>query len=126
MPSSAETARDAVVRVLLALERSCLDAEAALGERRWPEVDSALAAQARMTADLGAIFEATPELAPDRDEKIAARVDGILAYRDDQLRRLQAFNAELATRLQSIGRMNSMSRSIGRRDPAGRVLDGQY
>jgi len=126
MPSSAETAREAVVRILLALERSCLDAEAALGDRRWPEVEFALAAQAGMTADLGAMFEAAPELAPERDEKIAARVRGILSYREDQLQRLQAFNAEIGTRLESIGRMNNMSRSIGRRDPSGRVFDGQY
>jgi hypothetical protein len=126
MPSSAETAREAVVRILLALERSCLDVDAALVERRWPEVESALAAQAGLTDDLGALFEAAPELAPEREEKIAARVRGILSYRADQLHRLQAFNAEVGTSLQSIGRMNNMSRSLGRRDPAGKVLDGQY
>jgi hypothetical protein len=126
MPSSAETAREAVVRVLLALERSCLDVDAALAERRWPEIESALAAQAGLTGDLGALFEAAPELTPERDEKIAARMHGILSYRDDQLHRLQAFNAEVGTNLQSIGRMNSMSRSIGREDSAGKVLDGQY
>jgi hypothetical protein len=126
MPSSAETAREAVIRILLALERSCLDAEAALGEQRWPDVEAALVAQAGLTGDLGAVFEAAPELAPERDEKIAARVRGILSYREDQLHRLQAYHAEIGARLQSIGRMNNMSRSIGRRDPAGRVFDGQY
>jgi hypothetical protein len=126
MPSSAETPREAVVRILLALERSCLDADAALSELHWPEVESALAAQACLTGDLGALFEAAPELAPERDEKIAARVHGILSYREDQLHRLQAFNAEVGTNLQSIGRMNNMSRSIGREDAAGKVLDGQY
>ncbi|MDB5092901.1 MAG: hypothetical protein JWO85_1002 [Candidatus Eremiobacteraeota bacterium] len=126
MPSSAETAREAVIRILLALERSCLDAEAALGEQRWPDVEAALGAQAGLTGDLAAVFEAAPEFAPERDQKVAERVRGILSYREDQLHRLQAYNAEIGARLQSIGRMNNMSRSIGRRNPAGRVFDGQY
>ena len=51
---------------------------------------------------------------------------GILAYRDDQLRRLRAYHAEVGTRLNSIGRVNAFARSLGKSAHTARVLDGQY
>ncbi len=126
MHSSAETAREAVVRTLIALERSCLDADAALVERRWDDVDAAFGTQASMTHELAALFATTPETSPQLDAKVAQRIDGILKYRDDQLRRLRSYNAEVASRLDAIGRVNALSRSIGQRNNSGQVLDGQY
>ena len=61
MPSSADTAYDAIVAAVIALERSCLEADAALAERRWPDLESALRVLAtwrgRRLALLGDMFE---------------------------------------------------------------------
>ena len=126
MPSRADAARDGVARTIVALERSCLAADAAIVERRWDDVAAALRAQAALTEELAAVFEAAPHTAPDNDAKVATRVRGILAYRDDQLRRLRAYHAEVGTRLRSIGRVNAFARSLGKGAHAARVLDGQY
>jgi hypothetical protein len=122
----ADTARDDVVRTIIALERSCLDADAAIVERRWDDVGDAFRAQAALTADLAALFDAAPHAAPGNDAKVAQRVRGIVAYRDDQLRRLQDYHGEVGTRLRSIGMVNAFSRSLGKRVNAARLLDGQY
>ena len=114
------------MRTIIALERSCLDADAAIVERRWDDVGAALRAQGALTDELAALFAAAPHAAPDNDAKVAQRVRGILAYRDDQLRRLQAYRAEVGTRLNSIGRVNAFARSLGKRANSARLLDGQY
>ena len=126
MHSPADAARDDVARTIVALERSCLEADAALVERRWDDVGAAFRAQAALTETLGALFRAAPHTAPAADAKVARRVHGILAYRDDQLRRLRAYHAEVGTRLHSIGRVNAFARSLGKRANAARLLDGQY
>lgn len=126
MPLPADAARDDVVRTIIALERSCLDADAAIVERRWDDVGAAFRAQTALTGDLAALFEAAPHAAPDNDAKVAQRVRGIVAYRDDQLRRLQGYHAEVGTRLRSIGQVNAFARSLGKRANAARLLDGQY
>ena len=126
MPSPADTARDAVVRTIIALERSCLDADSAIVERRWDDVGAALRAQGALTEHLAALFAADPDVAPDGDAKVAQRVRGILAYRDDQLRRLRAYHDEVGTRLHSIGRVNAFARSLGKHASSAQLLDAQY
>ena len=126
MPSSADAALDAVVHTIIALERSCLDADAALVEHRWPDMRAAFAAQEELTAQLAHLFDASPQIAPANDAKVAQRVQGILAFRDDQLRRLQAHRDDVAARLSSIGKVNAFSRSFGKHAQAARLLDGQY
>ena len=125
MPSSADPARDAAVAVLVAIERSCLDAEAAFVERRWPDVATSLQRQETLTGELRELFAHAPHVAPDRDDKIAQRVRGILAYRDDQLRRMTAYNAEIERRLDSIGKVRKFSRTIGS-GARPTFFDGQY
>jgi hypothetical protein len=125
VPPSADGAHDAVVRTIIELERVCLHADAALVERRWPDVEAALEAQAALTAELARLFAEAPETAPANDEKVAARIRGILAYRDDQLRRLEAYRDEIAGRLSSIGKVNAFSRSFGKRATVARLLDAQ-
>jgi hypothetical protein len=124
--SPADTARDEVVRIIIALERSCLDADAAIVERRWDDVGLAFRAQATLTGQLAARFDAAPHAAPASDAKVAQRVHGIVAYRDDQLRRLQGYRSEIGTRLDSIGRVNAFARTLGKRVNSARLLDGQY
>jgi hypothetical protein len=126
VPSSAEAAREDVARTIVALERSCLDADAAIVERRWDDVGTAFRAQAALTEALAALFDGAPHAAPGNDPKVAQRVKGIVAYRDDQLRRLQGYHAEIGTRLQSIGRINAFARTLGKRANSARLLDGQY
>jgi hypothetical protein len=126
MHSSAEPAIDAVVRAIIAMERSCLDADAALVERRWDGVDAAFRAQAALTVQLERMFAAAPQLAPANDPKVAQRMNGILAYREDQLRRLRSYRDDVAHRLSSIGKVNAFSRSFGKSIGAARLLDGQY
>ena len=125
MHSSAETALDAVVASIIALERSCLEADSALAERRRHDVDAAFAEQTRLTAELARLFAEAPETSPAADAKVAQRVDGILAYRDEQLQRLRAFHAEVGGRLESIGKVRAFSRSIGKHDRSGGLYDTQ-
>jgi hypothetical protein len=124
--SPADAARDDVVRTIIALERSCLEADAAIVERRWDDVAAALSAQTALTGELAALFDAAPHAAPAADAKVAQRMRGIVRYRDDQLRRLRAYHTELGTRLSSIGRVNAFARSLGKRANTARLLDAQY
>jgi hypothetical protein len=126
VPLSAETARNAVGRTIIALERSCIDADAALVERRWPDVEAAFRAQATLEVELRALCDAAPECAPAADAKVDQRIRGVLAYRAEQLRRLRAYHSDVALRLSSIGKVNALSRSIGKRIPGAQLLDAQY
>lgn len=126
MRSPAEAVRDDVARTIIALERSCLDADAALVERRWDDLRAAFGAQAELTIELARLFDAVPAAAPAGDVKVAKRVRGILAYRADQLRRLQSYHADVAARLDTIGKLNVFARSVGKRANTAQLLDGQY
>ena len=126
MPSSAERGRAEIARTIAALERSCLDADAALVEKRWAGVDAAFKAQTALTELLARLFDATPDAAPANDAKVARQVGRIIAYRAEQLRRMQAYQADVAGRLENIGKVKALSRSLGRRTPAAQLLDLQY
>ena len=126
MPSSAEPPRDAVVRTIIALERSCLDADAALVDRRWDVIGAALTRQHELADQLAALFAAAPETAPARDARVAARLRGILRYRDDQLQRVEAYRDEVGRRLHAIGQLRALSRTVGRHDRTAALFDGQY
>jgi hypothetical protein len=126
VPSSAEGALGAVAETIVALERSCLQADAAMVERRWSDVDAEFRAQAELTAELGRLFAEAPRTAPDGDAKVAARVRGILAYREDQLRRLCSYRDEIGARLQTIGKVNALSRSLAKHAGAAQLYDGKY
>lgn len=103
-----------------------MDADAALVEHRWPELGAALRAQAVLEVQLRALFDAAPETAPAANVKVEQRIRGILAYRDEQLRRLRAYHSDVALRLNSIGKVRALSRSLGRRAASAQLLDAQY
>lgn len=126
MLSSAETARDAVMRTLVAMERLCLDADAAFVERRWADVAASIQTQAQLTEALRRLFADAPEAGPGNDAKVAQRIRGIMAFRDDQLRRMRAYNDEIRVRLDALGKLKALSRTVGRADRGGQLLDGQY
>jgi hypothetical protein len=125
VPSSAETPREAVVRTILALERSCLSADGALVEHRWKDVTAAFATQSRLTEELAELLKRTPELAPERDAKVAQRIAGILVYREDQLRRLEAYRDEVGRRLASIGKVRELARTMRRHSAAASFVDSK-
>jgi hypothetical protein len=124
MLSSAEPLRRAI-DTILALERACVDAEAALVERRWDDFGASLRTQSALTAALQGLFREQPEIAPQRDERVMKRLRGVLAYREDQLRRLRSYHAHVGERLQAIGRVRAIGRTIGKPEPRSRVLDTQ-
>ena len=123
MSSSAETVHQEVVGTILALERACLEADAALTEHRWKDVRSAFATQEELTRSLGELFVRAPEASPNADQKVAQRIRGVLVYRDDQLRRLTAYRDEVARRLNAIGKLRELSRSIGKPPGTATFLD---
>ncbi|HYZ15042.1 MAG TPA: hypothetical protein VE591_01525 [Candidatus Acidoferrum sp.] len=123
--SSSGDPREVVVATILALERACLDADAALVERRWHDVTEALAVQRRLTAELGELFARTPQLSPAQDERVAKRLRGVLAFRDEQLRRLHALRDEIGRRLETIGRARAFSRSVGHPRTSAAFYDTQ-
>ena len=125
MPSSAEAAHDAVVRAIIELERSCLDADAALVEWRWDGVAAALDQQAALSDELVRLFAAEPAAAPARDARVAQRLHGVLAYRDEQLVRLRAQRDEIGRRLHAVGKLRELSRTVGRHEPAAALFDTQ-
>jgi hypothetical protein len=111
---SVESARENVVRTILALERACLDADAALVERRWSDLSAAFAVQTRLTGELAELFSCAPDVAPQNDAQVAQRLRGVIVYRDDQLRRLVAYRDEVGRRLRAIGQVRELSRTIGK------------
>lgn len=121
-----ESLRDVVVRTIIALERSCLDAESAFVARRWTDVRAAFGKQRELTGELRGLFARAPETTPANDAKVARRVRGILAYRDDQLRRIRAYHDDVGERLRSIGKVRALARTIGRRRASGRLVDGSF
>jgi hypothetical protein len=124
MPPSAD-AEAQIVDAILAFERSCLEADAALVERRWSDFGAALGAQSALTDQLAALFEAIPEHAPANDPRVGKRLQGVFAYREDQLRRLQAYHEQVGERLRTIAKMRSFSRTIGSAPVAARILNAE-
>jgi hypothetical protein len=126
VPSSVDEARSAVAHAIVALERACLDADAALVDRRWSDVRAAFDAQVELTGELAQLFATTPAVSPANDAKVAARVNGVYAYREGQLERLSAYRDDVLERLSTINKMKAFARAVGRRIPRMGVVDGQY
>jgi hypothetical protein len=126
MPSSAEPARSVVVRTIIALERACLEAEEALVERRWRDVRKAFAAQRKLTDELTALFAAAPDVAPAADAKVAQRLRGVYAYRQEQMGRLESYRNSVGERLRTIGKMRELSRAVGKRPTTSHVVNDHY
>lgn len=124
MPLSAD-AEARIVEAILAFERSCLEADAALVERRWTDFGAALSAQSALTDQLAALFEATPERAPANDPRVRKRLEGVFAYREDQLRRLQAYHEHIGQRLRTIAKVRSFSRTIGAPPVPARIVNAE-
>ncbi|HTJ27767.1 MAG TPA: hypothetical protein VMA36_16545 [Candidatus Limnocylindria bacterium] len=125
MPPSADP-RAEIVEAILAFERSCLAADAALVERRWPDFRAALASQRQLTGRLAELFAATPQFAPDGDPRVRQRLLGVFKYREDQLRRLRAYHEQVGTRLSTLAKMRAFRRSIGTAPVPARILNAHH
>ena len=99
----ARASRDAIV----ALERSCLDAEAALVERRWTDVDARVSSAGRADRTSSTrLFAAAPETAPANDAQgRAARARDPRVSRRSAARGCARITPSVATRLRSIGKV---------------------
>jgi hypothetical protein len=121
MSLSAETQAE-IVETILALERSCLSADAALVERRWDDMRTAVSEQSRLTARLAALFAEAPEWGR-ANPRVQKRLTGVLAYREDQLRRLCAYRDDVAGRLRSASKMRAFRLGVGTAPVPSRVLN---
>lgn len=113
-----------VGQVLDELERSCVEAEAALREQRWRECDVMWSRQRRLTHELEVALRDLPMGTPERRAAFA-RIDRIAKYRDNQVRRLRAFQAATAKRLATLERFRRMSKSVGE-VPKARLIDSSF
>jgi hypothetical protein len=102
------------LELIVALERECIEVDGAIAKRDWAACEASWTRQRFMTHELDIqIREAPPKT--DEWEKLKKRMDRLTRYRDAQLKRLRAFNEACATRLATMGRYKSFSKTLDRR-----------
>lgn len=102
------------VELLVMLERECLDVDKAIAGRQWDACEASWGKQRLLTHELDISLRETPPATPDESAKIKKRIDRLARYRDGQLKRLRAFNEACATRLATMGKFKSFSKTIDR------------
>jgi hypothetical protein len=113
-----------IIATVTEFEASVGAAEAALVARDWPRIDALLSTQHRLTHALANALEETRDARPEAfTNEVNRRIAGILARRDDQLRRLIAFNHLVKERLTMISRTREIRRVHVDSRPAARILD---
>jgi hypothetical protein len=108
--------------ILLEIEQACLAVDQVINQRRWPEFGPLWRAQKRLTNELEHAFWELPLGSPER-QAAAKRVQRIVAYREAQLKRVKAYNAQIAKRLATIGRFRKFSKSFGSEPPKSQLLN---
>ena len=96
--------------LLLELEEQCAQAEVALRGRKWNELEQSMCDQRRIRQAIVnelAAAECEIQTLPD----VFARLQAIFTFREDQLRRLQAYRAEVSRRLQLTRKWKDAARS---------------
>jgi len=108
--------------LLLALEQECLAADVSIKKLDWAGCERSWRAQRKLTHELEISMRSVE---PGSDEaKIArARIDRLRRYRDGQLKKLQAFNANVAKRLLTIGKYRNFAKSRGAIERPSTFLD---
>lgn len=113
-----------IIRTIEALEASVAAAEPALAARDWPRLNDLLDAQHRLTAALSNALHETRDVRPPAfSDEVCRRLAGISERRDDQLRRLIAFNHLVKQRLTMMARSREMRRHTGSKSPAPRLIN---
>jgi hypothetical protein len=112
-----------IIETLAQFDASVAEADAALIARDWPQVDASLNTQHRLTHALANALEETRDARPQAfTDELNRRIRLISERRDDQLRRLMAFNHLVKQRLMVISRTREMRRG-NVVEPPSRVLD---
>ena len=108
MQPSADPARgalEAVAAEVNALERLCLDIDAAVTARDWARLDAAIAGSRKaMHAFENAMAIAIPYRDEAFDRAVFARLQQIYAYRHERLEAVQAYHDEIGDRLRQLSR----------------------
>ncbi len=121
MPSVDPRAAE-IIKTITDFEVSVEAAEAALAKRAWKRVEKLLADQHRLTFALANLLDETRDIRPASfTAEVDRRLSKITAQRDDQLKRLIAFNHLVRQRLTMIAKSRAM-RGYGR-VPQARILD---
>lgn len=107
---------------MAAMEHLCDDMEAALAGRKWVALQRSFGDARRLAH---ALKNAMENAAPARDElfdaRVRARVQRVVAVRDDQLARLRSYRDAVSERLQAIAKHKAFARAIGARDIQSRA-----
>jgi hypothetical protein len=123
LPSAEPRGAD-IVLLMNELERSVGAAEEALVVRDWPEVDGLLSRQRQLTIALRSVLEDTRLDRPVAfTNEVQRRAVAIFERREDQLRRLIAFNHAVGTRLSLIARSREIRRGYADDASKPRILD---
>jgi hypothetical protein len=100
------------VEVIVAIERECLVADAAIAAQNWERCEESWRAQRVLTHELDIALREHP-LTLEQLAAARKRIDRLARYREGQLKRLKAFNDACATRLANMGRFRGFSKSVG-------------
>ncbi len=123
MPSVDPRAAE-IIRTIVEFETSVGAAESALAARDWPQLNDLLDAQHRLTAALlNALHETRDIRPPGFTDEVRRRLRQISDRRDDQLRRLVAFNHLVKQRLTMMARGREMRRLSDSNRPAPRLIN---
>jgi len=96
--------------LLAEFEEQCAQAEAALRAREWPKLEQSLFEQRRIRQ--GIVNElAAAEMDVREVPDVFARLQAIFTFRNDQLRRLTAYRAQVSKQLQITRKWKDAARS---------------
>ena len=99
------------VEIIIALERECLDVDKAIAKRNWDACEASWRKQRKLTHELDISLREQPATTPEAATAVTRRIERLTRYREAQLERLRAFNEACATRLATMGKFKSFSRT---------------
>ncbi len=121
---SADPRAAQIIRLIGDLEASVEAAEPALATRDWEFVEERLSEQHRLTHAIANLLAETADIRPAAfTAELDRRVARVKERRDDQLRRLMAFNHAIKSRLSMIARSREMRRVHVSSHSPSRIID---
>ena len=108
--------------ILLALERECVAAEAAIKQSRWADCETSWRSQRRLTHELELTIRTLIRVSPEYRATME-RVARVERYREAQLQRLRALNRHIAERLATLEKFKTFSRTTASRERTSLLLD---
>ena len=111
--NSLQQLKERIGELLADLEEECAQAEAALRARRWDALETSFSNQRRTRqAIVNELAAAACDVRTLPD--VFTRLQAIFTFREDQLRRMQAYRVELSRRLQLTRKWKDAARSARR------------